>query len=85
MDPDVLQQIGNSFGTFVTSNLDFVEGEVLVKICVLLNPETVHPRTCNIKSHEGIWCQNIEKLDSNLLKSPLILDAPLFKDFKKTQ
>lgn len=83
MDPDVLQQIGNSFGTFVTSKLDFVEGEVLVKICVLLMPKTVYPRTCNIKSHDGIWCETIEKLESELLKSLLIIDAPLFMDFKK--
>lgn len=85
MDPDVLEKFGNTIGTFLTSKMDFVEGEVLVKICVLINPNNVCPRTCNIKSHDGIWHQSIEKLDTKLLKSPLLLDAPLLMDFKKNQ
>lgn len=54
MDPDVLQQIGNLFGSFITSQMDLLEGEVLVKICVLVKTGCVYPRTCNIKSQEGI-------------------------------
>lgn len=55
MDLEILKMIGDNFGTFLTSKSDFVNGKVLVKICVLLNPSSVCPKTCNIKSNEGIW------------------------------
>lgn len=54
VDLEVLKSIGDNLGTFLTSKSDFVEGKVLVKICVLVTPTSMCPISCNIKSNEGI-------------------------------
>lgn len=75
---EVLKMIGDKLGTFLTSKSDMVDGVVLVKMCVLVSLDCVCPRTCNLKSNDGIWWQPINDLPS----CSLIVDVPLFMDFK---
>lgn len=82
MDLEVLKMIGDKLGTFLTSKSDMVDAVVLAKICVLVSLDCVCPRTCNLKSNDGIWWQPIDKMNNDLSLSPLIVDALLFMDFK---
>lgn len=79
---DVLKLMGDSFGTFLLFDSVYEDGNFLVKICVLANPNDNLPRICNIKSINGIWRQDILKDSNDFGKPFVVMDSPLFSNLK---
>lgn len=81
-EPDILKLVGDPFGTFLLLHSVFEEDSLLVKICVLFNPNDTFPKTCTSNLLIVFGIKKLLKIRNVFGKYLRLLTPPCFQTLK---